>query len=547
MGRHVTSVILAAVVAGTCVQTGAAAWFTYGCNSARTFQSDLPGPGETIALVLSSPTKMPVGTLLTISNDGSVYQFRSVLRGAAAKGIPIFENGGLYDEGVRGALLTDSGILLWTGWCDSGADLRVFNYLGYETDERRICFADGTVAPAPLRYPALTPDGSIIAAAGYSGEPVLMSFNQDGNVNWVNDRFNISYYIAVSVDGLIVTVPEKGSYSPEITCFSSEGDQLWSVNYVGYPGPPMIDDARGRVLLRRQNPISAMLGLLCLDIESGEVLWEYGLDGCTIPAHDRFDYPLALDTQRGITYAVWLDDINHPREKTLTAIDENGSLLWSRTWLKWGETTFRMASHPIIDCDGYVYMNGMRSCPDETGRSSVTSIVEVLRDDGELVAVTEYPFTRAGGYFPVLEVAKPCIGERGRLYLVDGDAEYGGKAHLYAFGRPDDPLLSDYRPVIISAGLGATDLAADGSHVKISAEVWHPLGYKYIDRVEARIKGENDWYSLAHVEDGTYAITLVVADGGVNAGQHLVEIVAYDTAGRPSLTWPYLSIEEGSK
>ena len=45
-----------------------------------------------------------------------------------------------------------------------------------------------------------------------------------------------------------------------------------------------------------------------------------------------------------------------------------------------------MASHVVVDCDGYVYVNGMRSCKDETG-GTVVSIVEVLQSDGELAAV----------------------------------------------------------------------------------------------------------------------------------------------------------------
>ena len=140
-----------------------------------------------------------------------------------------------------------------------------------------------------------------------------------------------------------------------------------------------------------------------------------------------------------------------------------------------------------------------------------------------------------------------CIGSHGRLYFVDGDTKSGEPTHLYAFGRPDDPLLASYRPVIISAGFGETNLAVDGAHVEVSAEVWHPLGYERIERVEARIKGENEWYSLAHIGDGSYAMTLCVADGGVNPGRHPVEIIAYDTSNRPSLTWPYLSIGEGAK
>jgi len=546
MRRHIAGVIVAAVVAGTSVQTGAAAWFTYGCNSARTFQSDLPGPGETISLVMSGPTEMPVGSRLMISDEGSIYQFNRALRGTDDDGLQIFEDDMLYEAFIRGGLLVNSGILIWTGWWDS-PELHTFDRLGHEIESAPILMPDGSSAPDPHGYPALATDGSIIVTGDDYDDPILMRFGQDGVVNWVNGQVNISPPVAVSADGRIVAVPGRGNSSPKVTCFSSKGDQLWSANFVGYPGPPMIDDARGRVLVRRLNSISAVTGLLCLDIESGEVLWEYVPEGYEVPAGDRFEYPLAMDSEKGIVYAMWLDDDRLPREYYMTAISDEGALLWSRTWLKWGTTCYQMATHPVIDRDGYLYLNGMRCGPGPTRNGTTVSIIEVLKSDGELVKTVEYPFDRASGYVGQQELARFYIGTFGRLYFVDGDMRDNGQKHLYAFGRPDDPLLNDYRPVIISAGFGTTDLASDGSRIEVTAEVWHPMGYESVDRVEARIKGENKWYSLNHTENGHYELEFIVADGGVNTGQHLVEIVAYDVTGRPSLAWPYLSIKEGSK
>ncbi|MBN2057076.1 right-handed parallel beta-helix repeat-containing protein [bacterium] len=104
-------------------------------------------------------------------------------------------------------------------------------------------------------------------------------------------------------------------------------------------------------------------------------------------------------------------------------------------------------------------------------------------------------------------------------------------------------------PEIQLAGFWDTDVDETG-HLSILALATHPQGNQAITQVELQYEGVNTGVFLlddgAHGDfaagDGVYGMSLDITPGSVPGGMYLFQIVARDSSGRHSDTWPYLTI-----
>ena len=88
----------------------------------------------------------------------------------------------------------------------------------------------------------------------------------------------------------------------------------------------------------------------------------------------------------------------------------------------------------------------------------------------------------------------------------------------------------------------STELSANGGRLHISATVSHPLSYASIERVEVLIGGQPTGIVLQPTDTpGLYDLRLDLSDTRLPPGEHVLEIVATDTAGKRSDVWPYLT------
>ncbi|MBN1593777.1 MAG: hypothetical protein JW941_11090, partial [Candidatus Coatesbacteria bacterium] len=108
-------------------------------------------------------------------------------------------------------------------------------------------------------------------------------------------------------------------------------------------------------------------------------------------------------------------------------------------------------------------------------------------------------------------------------------------------------------PLILAGGFGFSDISSgSGGLLSIYAHVNSTSAETEIERVEAFLEGGIPLGMLlndAGVEgdnsagDGQYTFQSALA-GGIPAGRYLVEIVAFDSAGGQSTTFPYLTVAE---
>jgi len=563
MSSRETMVVLLLVVFCPFSLCTAHPWETMGANSARTYQSSAEGPGGSITPLKKTPLPetfdppdwwypylyptYPLSWPFVIEEGGRIfthdYMHLIGMDGYGNADVRYYQ--GFTNYNYAPILSGNRLIAIKYGI------IRAFDFYGNLTCENDLHSDNPEVEDVDIyKPPAMLPNGTFVAGGSIKYVPderyfqVLLNVDELGDVKWFT---SIDYIIgppAVSADGLIVisTTPDMYNFGSiergDVICYSPEGEELWRVKSPDGFRQPVIDDARGRVLVRTHESPNIVTGVLCIDLISGECLWHCEPKDCASSSPNGTPYPLTLDARTGTCYAVW-DVAGDYMPTVMTAIGTDGSILWKRTWEHIGVgdgVWFQIATHPVIDADGFIYILGQMALK-PYNRDDYSCFIEVLNPDGALVAKVKWP----PGFsdFPM----ELIIGADRRIYWLDTDFELGYPTYsMLVFGSADDPLLESYRPTIHSAGYASTELSADGGRLHISATVSHPLSYASIAKVEVLMSGQPTGILLPTTGTlGFYDLRLDLSDTRLPPGEHVLEIVATDTAGKRSDVWPYLN------
>ena len=543
----VAVVVLIALYA--CQALAEAPWAMVGANSARTNQSSFPGPGEEMSLLWKAATPHDTdalfyaGVFATIAEDGTVFSIDNALFGYDADGHLLFERnlGPMFSYGTRAGMIDND--VVHAGLVNS---LYTFSLNGNVLDQY-------TVPDSSEDYyfltPALAPSGNIILpmrrnedSIGFDG--ALSSVSADRGAEWTLDFGPLLYPPTVAEDGsVIVCTGDVNSMAWEMPttlyCLRADGTLKWRNDDIAL-GLPMVDDVRGRVLVRSSLD-HRQPSVLAFDLATGDFLWEYapgGGYGYDEGINDGLGQPLALDATTGACYG-FFDSCEDYHSQVILAIDADGHLAWYKGWADTDDVAFGLPSHPILDADGLVYVFYSRTELDQGVERGSFCCAEVFDPVGALLSQSEYP--QAGSSDVSWALADPAIGPDNRIYMFAQDFDHPVTCSLYAFGPSE--TAPRQRPTILTAGYGLSDVTDQGGTLTISASVSHPLGASNISSVDVLINGQPTGFSLLPgVSRGEYSLSLNISAGMLNPGRFLLELVATDTEGNTSDVWPYFTV-----
>ena len=545
-------VVVFSIVVFATVALAEAPWAMVGANSARTNQSSFQGPAAEISLLWKVPTEHEESLYATVAEDGTIFALDQKLYAYDRDGRLSFQKdlGPAYCYGTEVGVI--DGDIVYAGLVNT---LYAFNVGGTKTGEYTI---------ADLSYdfyfmtPAIGPDREIILPMRKGDDSIgapgaIARVSPEGTLCWMFELggLNLLFPPAVSRDGgIIVCVADlndiwAAELPTSLLCFEANGTLRWRNDNIAL-GVPLVDDGNGQVLVRasleHREP-----SIVAFDLETGDLDWEFAPGG-DYSYDEGIDFgrgmPLALDAANGVCYAFWSSYTwDYNESQLLTAIGPNGELLWSNEWADNGQRDYLLSRHPIVDADGFVYLFYSREEYEHDVQVRVVCCSEVFDSSGREVAHNEYLSQETTWDW----CCEPAIGPDNRIYMFAQDFDHPVTSCLYAFGPGSEPP-PEYRPTILSAGYGLSNVTdADGGLLTINAQVYHPLGTSKIASVEVLMNGQpTGLVLLSNGTDGQYNLTTEVPPGFLFAGQFLLELVATDTEGKVSDTWPYFTVGRSS-
>ncbi|HUT03663.1 MAG TPA: PQQ-binding-like beta-propeller repeat protein [bacterium] len=543
----VFSIVLLATVA-----LAEAPWAMVGANSARTNQSSFQGPGAEISLLWRVPTEHEGALYATVAEDGTVFALDHKLCAYDRDGRLSFQEdlGPAYCYGTEVGLIC--GDRVYAGLVNT---LRTFNVSGAKIGEYTIPDLSDDYY---FLTPAIGPAGEIILPMRKGDDSIgapgaIARISPEGTLCWMFELggLNLLFPPAVSRDGgIIVCVADlndiwAAELPTSLLCFEANGTLRWRNDNMAL-GFPVVDDGNGQVIVRpsleHREP-----SIIAFDLQTGELVWErlqgdqYSYDE---GINDGMGWPLALDSQRGICYAFWDNTSAENRSQILSAVTTDGAFLWSNEWADSRDRSYDLPNHPIIDADELVYVFYSRTEYEQGVPQRVVCCSDVFDMRGALVSHKEYG---AGPTNLSWAGCEPAIGPDNRIYMFAQDFDNPVTCCLYAFGPGSEPP-PEYWPTILSAGYGLSNVTdADGGLLTINAEVYHPLGTSKIASVEVLLNGQpTGLVLLPNGTDGEYSLNTEVSPGFLSAGRFLLELVATDTEGKVSDTWPYFTVGRSS-
>jgi hypothetical protein len=540
----VTVVVLTTLFA--CQALAEAPWAMFGANSARTNQSSWSGPGEEMRLLWRVPTEHRGGLYATVAEDGTVFALDHNLYGYDRDGRLSFQEdiGPAYWYGTEVGLI--GGDRVYAGLVNT---LYTFGVSGGKIGEYTIpdlfdnfYFMTPAIGPAGEIILPMRKGDSSIGAPG-----AIASISADGGLNWMFELggLNLPFPPSLTDDGRVMLcigdLNDLWGGPTSLVCLDPNGMLRWRQDNIAF-GFPLVDNADGRVLVRA-NVYFKSPSVLAFDLDTGDFDWEFvpGFS-CDEPAYDGKGLPLALDSSSGVCCAFWYSwSWEYDQSQVLTAIGPDGELAWSVAWQDNRERSYYLPSHPIVDADGLVYVFYSWQQHEQGVDTGGVGCSEVFDPQGLMIAHNEYPSTSL-----FWTCCEPAIGPDNRIYMFAGDFDYPVTSCLYAFGTGSEPA-PEYRPTILTAGYGLSNVTDEGGTLNINASVSHPLGASNISSVDVLINGQPTGLSLLPgASRGEYSLSVQIAPGMLSPGQFLLELVATDTEGHTSDVWPYFTVGRSS-